>query len=85
MAPAVEMRARPRGDFKIKNISAELNENFSKRHRQIDEKTQELLARGPENANGNVVAIREYIAHRERLAFAKHPKICSNSRIYYAS
>jgi conjugative relaxase-like TrwC/TraI family protein len=56
----------PRGDFQIKGIAPELIEKFSKRHQQIDRQTRELLAREPEKANGNVAAIRENIAHRER-------------------
>jgi len=56
----------PRGDFQIKGIAPELIEKFSKRHQQIDKQTRELLAREPEKASGNVAAIRENIAHRER-------------------
>src|SRR6185312_12974613 len=56
----------PRGDFEIKGVAPELIEKFSKRHRQIDESTKQLLAREPEKANGNIAAIRENIAHRER-------------------
>jgi conjugative relaxase-like TrwC/TraI family protein len=56
----------PRGDFQIKGIAPELIEKFSKRHQQIDKQTRELLTREPEKANGNVAAIRENIAHRER-------------------
>ncbi|MGP8237989.1 MAG: MobF family relaxase [Limisphaerales bacterium] len=55
-----------RGDFQIKGIAPELIEKFSKRHQQIDRQTRELLAREPEKAGGNVAAIRENIAHRER-------------------
>lgn len=61
-----QLENKPRGDFEIKGVSPELIEKFSKRHRQIDERTKELLAREPEKANGNVAAIRENIAHRER-------------------
>jgi conjugative relaxase-like TrwC/TraI family protein len=61
-----QIENKPRGDFEIKGVSPELIEKFSKRHRQINEKTNELLAREPEKANGNVAAIRENIAHRER-------------------
>jgi len=43
-----------------------VREKFSQRHRQIDEQTRELLAREPEKANGNIAAIRENLAHRER-------------------
>jgi conjugative relaxase-like TrwC/TraI family protein len=61
-----EIENNARGDFQIKGISAELNDKFSKRHKQIDAKTRELLAREPEKANGNIAAIRENIAHKER-------------------
>jgi conjugative relaxase-like TrwC/TraI family protein len=61
-----EIQNHARGDFQIKGISAELNDKFSKRHKQIDAKTRELLAREPEKANGNLAAIRENIAHKER-------------------
>jgi conjugative relaxase-like TrwC/TraI family protein len=61
-----QIENKPRGDFEIKGVSPELIEKFSKRHRQIDDATKELLAREPEKANGNVAAIRENIAHRER-------------------
>jgi conjugative relaxase-like TrwC/TraI family protein len=61
-----QLENKPRGDFEIKGVAPELIEKFSKRHRQIDEKTRELLAREPEKANANVAAIRENIAHRER-------------------
>jgi conjugative relaxase-like TrwC/TraI family protein len=61
-----QIENQPRGDFQIKGISAELNDKFSKRHKQIDAKTRELLAREPDKANGNLAAIRENIAHKER-------------------
>jgi conjugative relaxase-like TrwC/TraI family protein len=57
---------KPRGDFEIKGIAPELIDKFSKRHKQIDEKTRELLAREPDKASGNLAAIRENIAHKER-------------------
>jgi conjugative relaxase-like TrwC/TraI family protein len=57
---------RLRGDFELQGLASELIEKFSKRHRQIDQKTQEVLARRPEASNGAVAAIRENIAHRER-------------------
>jgi len=57
---------RSRGDFDLKGIAPALVEKFSQRHRQIDEQTRELLAREPEKANGNIAAIRENLAHRER-------------------
>ena len=57
---------KPRGDFEIQGVSATLIERFSKRHQEIDQKTRELLERQPEKANGNIAAIREHIAHKER-------------------
>ena len=60
------VRNRRRGDFEIEGVSDELIQKFSKRHREIDEKTQELLARKPEKAGRNLQEIREHIAHKER-------------------
>src|SRR6266516_4866807 len=57
---------KPRGDFEIQGISPALIEKFSKRHRDIDQKTRELLAKELEKANENIAAIRENIAHRAR-------------------
>ena len=54
------------GISEIKGVAPELIEKFSKRHREIDQKTKELLAREPEKADGNLAAIRENIAHKER-------------------
>jgi conjugative relaxase-like TrwC/TraI family protein len=56
----------PRGDFEIEGVSKGLIERFSKRHREIDEKTKELLEREPEKANQNIKVIRANIAHKER-------------------
>lgn len=56
----------PRGDFEIEGVSPELIERFSKRHREIDEKTKELLERQPDKANQNIKVIRANIAHKER-------------------
>ncbi|HUA68391.1 MAG TPA: MobF family relaxase [Candidatus Saccharimonadales bacterium] len=61
-----EIENKPRGDFEIKGVAPELIDKFSKRHKQIDEATRKLLEREPDKANGNVAAIRENIAHRER-------------------
>lgn len=61
-----QIENKPRGDFEIKGVSPELIGKFSKRHRQIDESTRALIANEPEKADGNVAAIRENIAHRER-------------------
>jgi conjugative relaxase-like TrwC/TraI family protein len=56
----------PRGDFEIIGVGKELIDRFSKRHRQIDEKTRELLEREPDKANQNIKVIRANIAHKER-------------------
>ena len=40
----------PRGDFEIAGVGKELIDRFSKRHREIDEKTRELLEREPDKA-----------------------------------
>ncbi|HEV2390941.1 MAG TPA: MobF family relaxase [Verrucomicrobiae bacterium] len=61
-----QIENKPRGDFEIKGVSPELVKKFSKRHNQIDQKTRELLERQPEKAEGNLAAIRENIAHKER-------------------
>ena len=55
-----------RGDFEIAEIAPELCERFSKRHREIDEKTREFLNSHQEKLGGNEEAIREHIAHKER-------------------
>jgi len=56
----------PRGDFEIRGISKELCERFSKRHHEIDEKTQELLASRADLATANINDVRETVAHKER-------------------
>ena len=56
----------PRGDFEIEGVSKELIDRFSKRHREIDEKTKELLEREPDKASQNIKVIRANIAHKER-------------------
>ena len=61
-----EIDNKPRGDFDIKGVAPTLIEKFSKRHQEIDRKTRELLEREPEKADGNIAAIREHIAHKER-------------------
>jgi conjugative relaxase-like TrwC/TraI family protein len=61
-----QIENQPRGDFEIKGVAPELIDKFSKRHKQIDQKARELLAQEPEKATGNIAAIRENIAHRER-------------------
>jgi len=55
-----------RGDFELIGIAPELRDRFSKRHREIDEKTRAFLAAHPEKRGGNEDAIREHIAHKER-------------------
>lgn len=55
-----------RGDFELNGIAPEVCGRFSKRHREIDEKTSAFLAAHPEIAVGNKQAIREHIAHKER-------------------
>jgi conjugative relaxase-like TrwC/TraI family protein len=57
---------KARGDFEVEGVSQVLIDRFSKRHREIDEKTQEFLAREPERAQGNLKDIRENIAYKER-------------------
>ena len=61
-----QIENKPRGDFEIKGVAPELIDRFSKRHREIDRKTKELLAREPEKAGDNLAAIRENIAHKDR-------------------
>ena len=61
-----EIDNKPRGDFDVKGVAPTLIDKFSKRHQEIDRKTRELLEREPEKANGNIAAIREHIAHKER-------------------
>ncbi|HTS18492.1 MAG TPA: MobF family relaxase [Verrucomicrobiae bacterium] len=61
-----QVDTRPRGDFEIKGVPQELCERFSKRHREIDDKTNELLAQNPELADGNVAQIRENVAQKNR-------------------
>ena len=56
----------PRGDFEIEGVSPELIDRFSKRRREIDEKTKELLEREPDKASQNIKVIRANIAHKER-------------------
>jgi conjugative relaxase-like TrwC/TraI family protein len=55
-----------RGDFEIAEISRDVCELFSKRHREIDDKTREFLASHPDKLTGNEKAVREHIAHKER-------------------
>ncbi|MDQ6912070.1 MAG: relaxase domain-containing protein [Verrucomicrobiota bacterium] len=55
-----------RGDFELQEIPREICERFSKRHREIDEKTREFLISHPDKRVGNEAAIREHIAHKDR-------------------
>ncbi|MDT4967821.1 MAG: hypothetical protein QOJ64_2558 [Acidobacteriota bacterium] len=55
-----------RGDFEIAEISRDLCERFSKRHREIDEKTRAFLDSHQEKLGRNEAAIREHIAHKDR-------------------
>jgi conjugative relaxase-like TrwC/TraI family protein len=55
-----------RGDFEIKEVAQEICDRFSKRHREIDEKTRAFLSSHPEKLAGNEKAIREHIAHKDR-------------------
>ena len=55
-----------RGDFELAELPREVCERFSKRHREIDDKTREFLASHPDKLTGNEKAVREHIAHKER-------------------
>lgn len=55
-----------RGDFELPVISRELCARFSKRHQEIDAQLERLLADDPQKAKGNLPAIREHLAHKER-------------------
>jgi conjugative relaxase-like TrwC/TraI family protein len=55
-----------RGDFEIAEVPPEICELFSKRHREIDARTRELLALDPDKRGENLAAIREHIAHKDR-------------------
>lgn len=55
-----------RGDFQLAEVPPDLCEKFSKRHREIDEKTRDFLASNPDKRVGNEAAIREHIAHKDR-------------------
>lgn len=55
-----------RGDFELAEIPREICERFSKRHREIDDKTREFLVSHPDKLTGNEKAVREHIAHKER-------------------
>ncbi len=55
-----------RGDFELAEVDPQLCERFSKRHREIDEKTRAFFAMHPEKGSGNEKAIREHLAHKDR-------------------
>jgi conjugative relaxase-like TrwC/TraI family protein len=55
-----------RGDFRIAEISPDFCLRFSKRHRQIDEQTNRFLAEHPDKTRGNIKAVREHLAHKQR-------------------
>ena len=61
-----------RGDFELTEINRDVCERFSKRHREIDEKTRAFLDSRPDKRAGNEAAIREHIAHRERAGKTTH-------------
>ena len=66
-----ELDNHPRGDFEIKGVSPELCQRFSKRHQEIDEKTQVLLAEKPHLRDGNIKDIREDMAQNNGCAKSK--------------
>jgi conjugative relaxase-like TrwC/TraI family protein len=55
-----------RGDFRVTEISPTLCEQFSKRHREIDEQMSQFLADHPDKIDGNVHDVREHLAHKLR-------------------
>jgi conjugative relaxase-like TrwC/TraI family protein len=61
------IKNNPRGDFEVAGVSTEICQRFSKRHNEIDEKTDELLAQKPHLAASNIKDIREAVAGSERL------------------
>ena len=67
-----------RGDFRVVEVSPELCERFSKRHREIDEQTKQFLAANPGKIGGNVRDIREHLAHRLR---SRKPRQLSPARL----
>lgn len=67
-----EIENKPRGDFEIKGIREEVLQRFSKRHREIDTKTAELLETKPNLTGANIKDIRENVAHNERLRKIKN-------------
>lgn len=57
---------KARGDFELEGVPRSLIWTFSKRDRQIDEQTRELLAQAPELAGGNLAEVRAHLAHKLR-------------------
>lgn len=62
-----------RGDFEIAEVEPELCARFSKRHREIDEKTRAFLKAHPDKRGRNEQAIREHIAHKDRAPKVRNP------------
>ena len=62
-----ELKNKPRGDFEIEGVAQEVCDRFSKRHREINEKTRELVGQKPELAAGNIQDVRRNVARTERL------------------
>jgi hypothetical protein len=60
------IRNRPRGDFHVEGVPEELCERFSKRHKQIDDALDDLLANKPGLATANLKDLRGHLAAAER-------------------
>ena len=61
-----EIQNHARGDFEIRGVPRRVCETFSKRHREIDEQTRELLSREPSLIASNRGDVREHLAHTKR-------------------
>jgi len=70
-----EIQNHARGDFEIKGVPRKLCEIFSKRHREIDEQTRELLDREPGLIASNRGDVREHIAHSKRSRKLKNASV----------
>jgi len=55
----------------VEGVASELCQRFSKRHQEIDSRTEELLEQEPSLASGNVKLMRKNIAQKERPRKAK--------------
>ena len=77
-----DLENNPRGDFEIKGVAKELCQRFSKRHREIDEQTGELLGQNPDLRDGNVKDIREYIAQTKKLRKIKGVSVQTLRRLW---